>query len=136
MCLHNSSIRGRVHKLRVALHRDLSPDTTHQLISLKTPIPSTSQISELKVTVSEGHCFRQRTNNNSSDQKTRSTITAAMHVKQLPSDVILVVMQYLTAYDLAALSQTCIYMYDLVGTAKMTALLPLERSLTTDHTGQ
>ena len=59
-----------------------------------------------------------------------------MDVKQLPSDVILVVMQYLTAYDLAALSQTCIYMYDLVGTAKMTALLPLERSLTTDHTGQ
>lgn len=39
-----------------------------------------------------------------------------MHVKRLPSDVIIVVMQYLTARDLAALSETCISMHELVST--------------------
>ncbi|KZT73929.1 hypothetical protein DAEQUDRAFT_721422 [Daedalea quercina L-15889] len=37
-----------------------------------------------------------------------------MHVKRLPSDVIIVIMQYLAARDLAALSETCTYIYDLV----------------------
>ncbi|KAH9936173.1 uncharacterized protein B0H18DRAFT_950553 [Fomitopsis serialis] len=37
-----------------------------------------------------------------------------MHVKRLPSDVIVVIMQYLSARDLAALSETCTSVYDLV----------------------
>lgn len=40
-----------------------------------------------------------------------------MHVKRLPSDVILVIMQYLSARDLAALSEACMSMYELVSTA-------------------
>ncbi|TFY59290.1 hypothetical protein EVJ58_g5869 [Rhodofomes roseus] len=37
-----------------------------------------------------------------------------MHVKRLPSDVIIVIMQYLSARDLAALSETCTYAHSLV----------------------
>lgn len=46
-----------------------------------------------------------------------------MDVKQLPSDVFIVIMQYLTARDLAALSQTCTSMYGLVSITRKTAII-------------